>query len=801
MLNAEESNIEEWIKYDYCQQEVNSSEFEPPKFYESEYYRDDMETKYNRKRFDEIMKSDTEYELGDNEISLNMYSKELDRIILSRGVVENIWYVELESHGQIIWSSVITCDFFKYENDKDDENMIYEGLSSKMTWDKKQLFGNDINVITKKKLHELLLNDGIDDNATIQLFTSIGMWKSLFLTLNYSTYIRRKREILYSKQVKNYIIKFNKRKKTIERKMRINPDENERKNLIKLIYQGIQSLFTSIFPHSKNNNNICYDNNQTHQDIFKVTYKIPFYWASLIANIYVFEKLGDYELMFIVMEYISEVNPELIFEFKKYSESFYYNNKLNENQNIIDMLFIFNNELLQNTSTCFQEYLSDLLSITEKSTFILSSYLSNDTEKQSYNIEYEKDHQIQFDYRNQDENQIKINNQDLKKEPNYMRPTRLSEIRRQNSKKIINERVNSKFDDENTVNNNVSNNSDNIISDQVKLNIKQNQEKNIVKDSVNSLSNSTNVQNTKKKNIGLFKRKSLMASKKNDEKFNTEISNCMSENQIKIGLNESSNKNDQVIKTMNSNCIETNNNMVINENVKNEPNEKNNLNVILSILEEKSKSQIVNKVNFDDELFNIINELDKINFNSVNTTNDISTNISDDFSHHVDSSNKFENEKDDDLEDSFSDSRESLINEEEDFKNLDIQNNNNENHLQANNIKSHLDPYDWYYLSNNENDDNENIQINNLNRKSPKEIYANNEKITTLISLDENKILNNHVINNISQSKDDIKKIEIEDDKSSNMEINELKYIESILDKEIEELQRQEDELASNIYF
>ncbi|CAD98599.1 hypothetical protein [Cryptosporidium parvum Iowa II] len=794
MLNVEGGDIDEDINYSNYQREIYSNELEKKTGLNNNnsnnnnsddyyyYYGNDtiQESYYSNYDKNGMNKNNDEYELNDNEVSLEMYSKELDIISLSKGIVENIWYVEIESNGEVVWSSVIACDFSKQENDNEENNRQWESLSSKSGWNKKQLFGNEVNIITKKQLIELLIQDGITNENSIKLFTSIGMWKSLFLTLNYSTYIRRKREMLYSKQVKDYIVKFNNRRETIERRMRINYNEDDRTNLIKLIYQGIQDLFGSI--------SIC-----NSPEIFKITYKIPFYWASLIANIYVFEKLRNYDIMLIIIEYISEVNPELIFEFQKYSKSSIQSN----NNNMIEMLNIFNNELLQNTSTCFQEYLSDLLSITEKSKLILSSYITSnnsDTEKQKSNINIEENQSIQFKDKNQnDENVVKINNQsDIKRKPNYMRPTRLSEIRRQNSRKSINEKVHSKFEEgvntstsvfttantnsnttniinttsttnnttnitnnNNTTNNNNSNNnnsnSKNTVLGQVKANIQKDPEKEMIKDNEKNPSSLKNDQN-KKNRFRNLSTKHLIDSKENNEMLNNSVSN------------DNLSKNPTIINTNNS----------INYNSYDENkfiNEKNNLKTILNILEEKSKSQVVNKVNFDDELFNIISELDKINFKNQNNENDISTNISEDFSQNIYSNNKSDNDKDFQYQD---------------------ENINDETYLQVNNIKSHLDPYDWYYSSsNNENGDNENVQMTTkLNKLSPKTVHTNNEKVTQLISLSENDD-NNHNNRNIT----------IEENVSSNTDINELKYIESILDKEIEELQRQEDELASNIFF
>ncbi|KAK9172141.1 Uncharacterized protein cmbei_6003120 [Cryptosporidium meleagridis] len=764
MLNVEGGDIDEDINYSSYQREIYSSELEKKtgpgnnnndnsENYYYYYGNGAIQESYSTDDNNGMNKNNDEYELNDNEVSLEMYSKELDTVSLSKGIVENIWYVELESSGEVVWSSVIACDFLKQENDNEENNRQWESLSSKNGWNKKQLFGNEVNIITKKQLIELLIQDGITNENSIKLFTSLGMWKSLFLTLNYSTYIRKKREMLYSNQVKDYIVKFNNRRETMERRMRINYNEDDRTSLIKLIYQGIQDLFGSI--------PIC-----NSPEIFKITYKIPFYWASLIANIYVFEKLRNYDIMLIIIEYISEVNPELIFEFQKYSKSFIQSNN---NDNIIEMLNIFNNELLQNTSTCFQEYLSDLLSITEKSKLILSSYITS-------NINVEESQSIQFKDKNQnDKNIVKINNQiDSKRKPNYMRPTRLSEIRRQNSRKSIHEKAHSIFEqavntststfttanpNSNTTHNNDSSNNNvtcnkSTVLGQVQASMQKDREKEVIKGNEKNPLSLTSDQN-KKSRFRKLSTKHLIDSKENNETLNDSISNGnLSKNPTLINTNNSINNNS---------C---DGNKFINE--------KNNLKTILNILEEKSKSQVVNKVNFDDELFNIISELDKINFKNQNNENDISTNISEDFSQNVHfSNNKSDNDKD------FQ------------FQDEDI---NDDGYLQVNNnIKSHLDPYDWYYLSNNnENGDHENVQMTKkLYKLSPKRVYENNEKITQLISLSENDNDNNN------------RNIAIEENVSStsNTDINELKYIESILDKEIEELQRQENELASNIFF
>ncbi|KAJ1612993.1 hypothetical protein OJ253_388 [Cryptosporidium canis] len=718
-------------------------------------------------------------DLGDNEISLRMFSQELDSISLSRGEVENIWYVELEGGGEILWSSVIACDFLKQEAGVDEDG-IWEGLGFGNIWDKGQLFGSDINVLTRQQLCDLLKRDGIVDPVSISLLTSVGFWKSLFLTLNYSTYIRRRREILYSRKVRSYIVRFNKRRETIERRMMANPDEHERSGMIKSIYQGIRELFGSIQAHDG-----CVDGapgaGQTSREVFKFTYKAPFYWASLLANIYMFEKLGKYDVMLVAMEYISEVVPELIFEFREQSMS-NLRGCLGQDvsQKLIDRLHVFNNHLLQGTSACFQEYLSDLLSITERSTSILNTYLGDRSEgpNKSMDAVQGEDKEV-CTVKDHEEHSVRSPVQDSKRRPNYMRPTRLSEIRRQNSRKVISERVNSRREVEQQ-----GTRESQPVSDQVSVSEGQGQEdEGISGGPLKGAQGSANAGIIRRCRLGSLRGRGVHVLQRRERIPQGEASEGLSGQDSSLVTPE---------------IVEV-------SEVEHQPEERNNLSTILNILEEKSRSQSVNKVNFDDELFNIITEIDKINFSNINIAN-VSTNISDDCSQNaVDSGTRLEDSRDVDFGHSFGDFMDGSV-EEEDLSASNGQDNGEEDGFsQVVEVRSPLDPYDWYYLPNgDENDLQERAPVGGeLDKEGSGGVSVEDEKVTTLINLNENIEPNSGVARGRRPQQQDGTSgiVPGKQEISPSTQVNELKYIESILDREIEELQRQEDELAFDIYF
>lgn len=692
-----------------------------------------------------------ECELGDNEVSLEMFSQELDAISLSRGMVENIWYVELESGGQVLWSSVIACDLFRQGGvlDGGGEDRVWEGLGSGVVWDKRELFGGDVNVITRGQLCDLLSRDGITDKTSTSLFVSVGLWKSLFLSLNYSTYIRRRRELLYSKQARRYILRFNKRRETVERRMGVAPDEHERGELIRQIYSGIRDLFSSVSV-STPIGDVCGDISRGHAvhrggEVFKATYKLPFYWASLVANIYVFEKLGQYDLMLAVMEYVSETSPEVIFDLKKHSRSYFYECVGQDGgryQGLVESLCVLNNELLQGTSACFQEYLSDLLSVTEKSRSILSSYLASPAESQTR----KDDVGIKC--------QAKACPQDARREPNYMRPTRLSEMRRQSSRRSIEEKAHSRQEDEDGFR------ESRVASDQTSAGVlgRGRAEGVSRKGLVGPVSGSLG-----KSRTGLAKEGLASPDSRRDD-------GASETREAEPGRNPAGERD-----------------RADGRQVGVQPGQESNLSVILSILEEKSKSQSASKVGFDDELFNIISEIDQIHL-----TNDVSTNISDDFPHDTggDSVARSGHAEDADFADSPSSRKEGDLGVSEASR----ENGGGDAHLEIASAKSPLDdPYDWYYLSgNNENGVSRNVQAEGSSKS--RVVYVGNDKAATLISLDESRTLSG------GDGDSGASVIQIKQETSSHVQVNDLKYIESILDKEIEELQKQEDELASSIY-
>ncbi|XP_665638.1 hypothetical protein, partial [Cryptosporidium hominis TU502] len=117
MLNVEGGDIDEDINYSNYQREIYSNELKKKiglnnnnsnnNNSDDYYYYDGndtiQESYYRNDDNNGMNKNNDEYELNDNEISLEMYSKELDIISLSKGIVENIWYVELERMGEVVW--------------------------------------------------------------------------------------------------------------------------------------------------------------------------------------------------------------------------------------------------------------------------------------------------------------------------------------------------------------------------------------------------------------------------------------------------------------------------------------------------------------------------------------------------------------------------------------------------------------------------------------------------------------------------------------------------------------------------
>ncbi|KAF7456686.1 asparagine-rich protein, possible [Cryptosporidium felis] len=761
----------------------------------------------------------SEVDEEENLVSLEMFSQELDSIHLSRGMIENIWYVELERRGKAVWSSVITCDFFQEKKGRG-----WVGIGSRVQWEKKRMFGEETNVITRRELQELLAEDGIKEKTSLGLFVSVGLWKSLFLTLNYSAYILRKRENLYSSQVREYVTKFNCRKETIERRMNTSSNETERMNMVKLIYQGIQDVFGS---------ETSLEGEHLNGDFLRVGYKTPFYWGSSLAILYILERLGNIDLLLLMMEYISEVQPELIFAF---GDQFGGGPMDQEKEHMVNRLNIFNNELLQSLSTCYLEYLSDLLSITKRSTLILSSYASQLESSRS-----PEKSKVQDSNGSDCENLAKTNSQDsLRKRPNYMRPTRLSELRRQHSRKNQNQNQNQNQSQKQNQNQDQGQNqsqgqtlerSRNLGYDQCQIQgAKPSEEADSSGyegpspgDSVARERNLEPVSSRRKERLGAVADSLNVSHAGSLEERNLRVD----ENCAKVTQGEVLEEIQEVQTDHKTRIFVERNKSKVEKNRDREPEiapeEQNNLGKILSILEEKSRCKAAGKVSFDDELFNIINEIDKITFDGAGMVKDTSTNISDDFSqNNLDSNYTLGSdgmdpgglEEDQGTLESGLDSsldggnylRGTGRSFEEAFeygepKTQVIQGGGWEEG--GGPIKPHLDPYDWYCMSNGNDGIGQESEVRaGGSREVPEEVVLGDERGANLINLTEGApmmgFLRNETSGNslIGETEDQKEKRPLDGGK-----YNELKYIESILDKEIEELQKQESELASNIYF
>ncbi|KAH8739088.1 hypothetical protein FG386_000955 [Cryptosporidium ryanae] len=687
-----------------------------------------------------------------NYISLELFSVIFDKIHINKGILESIWYVEIEKDGNIFWSNVIVCNFEENNNGFNNGLLcLIKSLSSGRIRNSEEVTSI---TITGKELSNLLIKDGVVGKEELSLFTSVGFWKSLFLALNYSAYLMKKREILYSKEVNEYISKFNQRKEVIERRKKNFVNEEERVKSIGSIYGKIRSLFAGITKDESNSDIVDTSCNKKGNDV-RVSYKTPFFWASSVGLIYILEKIGKLDYMLFVIEYISEVIPEVIFEFDNISDD-----------PIVKSLNNLNNELLKNVSMSYQEYLSDLLSISKRSVVIMNSYLKNDLqergvvrssgkEEKKLNITTKEPVPVK-DEELISTTEVKIKNGNVnlssgeKKKPNYMKPTKLSEMRRQNIKNSLEreKQLESKCSVDSFVKDKEKmplNGDTNILVD-LKDEIKLESTPDKINDNLSEgdEENSNNINSNKRLNVTSIQTVNLTEG---NAKYNTSAKKKLYKDIANKSVDVGVSLDERVRKPALSK--EINVKSVSLENI--DKSFQNN-----SVL---SKIQIEKNISdFDNELINIISEIDKIKVDGVNIIKEIvSTNASEEGNSHQILA--------------FSENL-NVCNDEENSKlnvcNIEVVNNNNNNDIVKveEEVKSPMDPYDWYYTSNTNEVENNYCEIIQLKNDT------------------------NFGVDNASKSIQEYRE---------NKHYFDLKYIESILDKEIEELQKKENELANNL--
>ncbi|KAH7649431.1 hypothetical protein FG379_001057 [Cryptosporidium bovis] len=707
-----------------------------------------------------------------NDISLELFTVIFDKIHINRGTLENIWYIEIEKDDKIFWSSVIMCDF-------DNNNGLNKGFSNLVRNCSNgriiKTNGEELDsiTITDKELLDLLMQDGIVGKDKVYLFTSIGFWKSVFLTLNYSAYLMRKREILYSKEVNEYILKFNGRKEVIGRRMKNTVNEEERIKLIKSIYGRMQILFTSV---TNNESNHVVDNDYNHKsNSVRISYKTPLFWASSVGLIYILEKIGMLDYMLLVIEYVSELIPEVIFEF----------NDISDNP-IVKSLNDLNNDLLKSISMNYQEYLSDLLSISKRSIKIMNSYLKNNSQEKgniqnSCEGEYLNVSGKELDLKknNKLSNEVETNTKDNnntalseRKKPNYMKPTKQSEIRRQSIMNItekeekrenkgltinlIKEKERIVPYDRNKLSDMNNDKEQENTSDQMDNNLSEGDEEN--SNVINDRTNDIRIQNI---NYGIERHSKDDISKKK-RSYGRSVTK-KSDNK-RVSIEEKVRKS-----TINKEKVETSNYLGVGE-VKDKNILTEKMDSTGRLFENDtvlSKKQIEQNIsNFDDELNNIISEIDKIKIDGVQIIKEIvSTNASEE-SNSYQISGFYENSN-------------VGVNEVKnklyiDMRGGEIEMNHNYNLAKVEEVTSPMDPYDWYYTSNSNRKENKDGEMNVI-----EEFVKTDEKRKIEPEADtENKGIH---------------------ECEGNKNYFDLKYIESILDKEIEELQKRESELANDL--
>ncbi|KAK6587980.1 hypothetical protein RS030_71129 [Cryptosporidium xiaoi] len=703
-----------------------------------------------------------------NDVSLELFTVIFDKIHINRGTLENIWYIEIEKDDKIFWSSVIMCDF---ENNKGFSNLVRKCSNGRII--KTNAEELDSITITDKELLDLLMEDGIVGEDKVYLFISIGFWKSVFLALNYSAYLMRKREILYSKEVNDYILKFNGRKEVIGRRMKNTVNEEERIKLIRSIYGRIQILFTGV---TNNESNHVVDNDYNHKsNSVRISYKTPLFWASSVGLIYILEKIGMLNCMLLVIEYVSELIPEVIFEF----------NDISDNP-IMKSLNDLNNDLLKSISMNYQEYLSDLLSISKRSIKIMNSYLKNNSqEKETIKNYCESEYlnlsgkELDLKKNNKLSSEVETNTKDNnntalseRKKPNYMKPTKQSEIRRQSIRNItekeekrenkgltinlIKEKERIVPYDSNKLRDMNNDKEEENTSDKMDNHLSEGDEEN--SNVINDRKNDIRIQNV---NYSIERHSKDDVSKKKRSYGRSVTKNSDNKG---VSIEEKVRKS-----AINKEKVETSNYLGVGE-VKDKNNSTEKMDNTARLFKNDtllSKKQIEQNIsNFDDELNNIISEIDKIKIDGVQVIKEIvSTNASEE-SNSYQISGFYENSNVgiDEVKNKL----------DIDIKAGEIEMNHNYNLEKVEEVTSPMDPYDWYYTSNSNRKENKDGEMNVI-----EEFVKTDEKRMIELEADtENKDIHEY---------------------EENKNYFDLKYIESILDKEIEELQKRESELANDL--
>ncbi|EEA07976.1 uncharacterized protein CMU_031170 [Cryptosporidium muris RN66] len=752
--------------------------------------------------------SECEHLDKNNIIGIDMLWIICKTILISKGVFNNIWYIEIyRDNDDLLWSGVVTAVF------SDIMLSSFEKMNDKTYKLEMKVFHKKFTLCSEKFL---------------SIFSSLAIWKSLFLLLNYSTYIMRRREILYSNHVDEYMKIYlhieqvsTRDKSELDRldreyiaERQEGSTENKRVELMKLIANGIHFTFSKC---SKSINDYSFTN---------ISYINPFTWFCLIPLSLLFHWWKYEKFTLILLEYLAECWPEIIFN-------------VDSKNNDIGM-FEFNNAIMIHLPVVYQEYLAELLNSTPSGRQLMASYIAklgvsilsgtSNTEiggnnMNSLNIEVEKQAKMLCNSSKQKSRQL------VGGIPNYMKPTRLTELRRMH---IENMKANAQYSQvklSNMQKTNLRNTSDKEFNtgDKEQRSIKEynenkevncNLKKNEVLDNGSNLDISDissnkldklEVKNNENLSIEMNKGSNPKITMNKDQALNknsdvtTDITNNnkMEDLETVVGIELiRANKDNLSLQDSNSTDMKLllYNTTARDDTTTNKPNS--------STFNNKDISKFCNYSIHDqlnEQVLNTVKEIEQLNYEEyILDINETSTCAPDHILSDLtkDTDNKYGLNSNGDTEFDISNNLVDDFQEKSSFI-------NNQEYLKQERENTCKDPFDWYCTpvtepDNYTKDSPDDIEdtppdyymvkleseTNNINPPKSQKDDKNNMKL----NISHQKVRGNFDISNIS---------ELEMDNSGNLEFNpyeldNLREIESILDAEIEQLQAEEDDLVLN---
>ncbi|KAL7067412.1 hypothetical protein ACR3K2_21870 [Cryptosporidium serpentis] len=750
-----------------------------------------------------------------NIIGIDMFWITCKTILISKGAFNNIWYIEIyKDNDDLLWSGVVTAVF------SDIMLNSFEKMNDKTYKLEMEVFYKRFTLCSEKFL---------------SFFSSLAIWKSLFLLLNYSTYIMRKREILYSSHVDEYMkVYFHIEKVSARNKSELDrldreyiagrqggSTEDKRVELMKLIANGIHFTFSKC-PKSIND-----------YSFVNISYIGPFAWFCLIPLSLLFYWWKYEKFTLILLEYLAECWPEIIFN---------VDSKNNDNG-----ILEFNNAIMIHLPVVYQEYLAELLNSTSGGRQLMASYIAklgvdilsgtSNTEiggnsMNNLNIEVERQAKMLCNGSKQKSRQL------VGSTPNYMKPTRLTELRRMHienmkantqdsqiklsdmQKKNLKNTLNKEFNTGNKEQRSIKE-YNNKKDKEVDYNLKKNEgldngpNLDISIDILSSKLDKLEMRNNENLGIEISKGSSPKTTMNEDQALNknsdvtTDITNNNKmqglETAVGIELMRANRDNNLSLQNSNSTVMRLLlDNIIARDNTTtNKPNS--------STFNNKDISKFCNYSRHNDQLneqvLNAVKGIEQLNYEEyILDINETSTCAPD----HVlsdltkDTDSKYGLNSNGDTEFDLSNNLMDDFEEKSGFI-------NNQECLKQERETICKDPFDWYctpvtepdnYTKDDNSDEIEDTppdyymvklgsETNNI---SPTNSQKGNDKNNMTLNISHQKVQNSFDLSNISGS---------EMNNSGNLEFNpyeldNLREIESILDAEIEQLQAEEDDLVLN---